>query len=122
MDFSFARRDIERLYTDTCSVIEYQGIVDPETHITSSQEVTVLENVPCRVSHKYNTLAPAGTGDAATVELISKLMLSPDVYVKTGSKVIVTRAGVTTAYKCSGEAARYITHQEIVLKTLEGYA
>lgn len=122
MIFHSAKRDIESLYTDTCSVIEFSSVVDPDTHITSVHEVTVLENVPCRVSHKYNTLAPAGTGAAATVELISKLIISPDVVVKPGSKIMVTRAGVTTAYKCSSEPARYITHQEIMMEKLEGYA
>ena len=122
MSFHSARKDIESLYTDTCSVIEFSSVVDPDTHITSMREVTAHENVPCRVSHKYNTLAPAGTGTAATVELISKLIISPAVIVKPGSKILVTRAGVTTAYKCSSTPAMYITHQEIMMENLEDYA
>ena len=123
MDLSFARKDLERLYVDTCSIVEYCSVTDPVTHITCpNQEVTVRENVPCRVSHKYNTLAPAASGDVPSIELLSKLIISPDVQVKPGSKIIVTRNGVSTAYKCSSSPARYFTHQEIMMELLEGEA
>lgn len=123
MSFHFARRDIERLYTDTCSIVEYCSVTDPVTHITSpNQEVIVRENVPCRVSHKNNTLAPAASGVVSAIELQSKLIISPDVLVKPGSKIIVTRDGVSTAYKCSSAPARYFTHQEIMMELLEGEA
>lgn len=123
MNLSFVRKDIERLYTDTCSIIEYCSVTDPVTHITSpNHEVTVRENVPCRVSHKYNTLAPAASGDVPSIELHSKLIISPDVQVKPGSKIVVTRDGVSTAYKCSSAPARYFTHQEIMMELLEGEA
>lgn len=123
MDLSFARKDLERLYVDTCSIIEYCSVTDPVTHITSpNQEVIVRENVPCKVSHKYNTLTPAASGDVPSIELLSKLIISPDVQVKPGSKIIVTRNGVSTAYKCSSAPARYFTHQEIMMELLEGEA
>lgn len=122
MDLSFARKDLERLYTDTCSVIEYCSVTDPVTHITcpNHEEVTVRENVPCRMSHK--NITPTASGDVPTIELISKLIISPDVLVKPGSKIVVTRDGVTTAYKCSSAPARYYTHQEIMIELLEGEA
>lgn len=123
MDLSFARKDFERLYVDTCSIIEYCSVTDPVTHITCpNHEVTVRENVPCRVSHKYNTLHPASSGDVPSIELLSKLIISPDVQVKPGSKIVVTRNGVSTSYKCSSAPARYITHQEIMMELLEGEA
>ncbi len=123
MDLSFAKKDLERLYVDTCSIIEYCSVTDPVTHITyPNHAVTVRENVPCRVSHKYNTLAPAASGDVPSIELLSKLIISPDVQVKPGSKIIVTRDGVSTAYKCSSAPARYFTHQEIMMALLEGEA
>lgn len=124
MSFHSARKDIERLYTDTCSIIEYRSVKHPGSYITcpNHEEVTVRENVPCRVSHKYNTLAPAASGDVPSIELLSKLIISPDVLVKPGSKIVVTRDGVSTAYKCSSAPARYFTHQEIMMELLEGEA
>lgn len=124
MDLRFARNDIERLYTDTCRIIEYHSVTDPVTHITcpNHEEVAVHENVPCRVSHKNRILAPAASGDVPSIELTSKLIIRPDIQVKPGSKIIVTRDGVSIAYKCSGAPARYCTHQEIMLELLEGEA
>lgn len=122
MDLSIARKPIEMLYTDTCNVVEYQSVTDPVTHITcpNHEEVTVLENVPCRVSHK--NITTAGTGVAPAIELISKLIINPDVPLKPGSKIRVTRNGVTTVYKCSGEPARYHNHQEIMIELEDKYA
>lgn len=121
MNFSSTRTHLETLYLDTCSIIEYRSVTDPETHITSpNQEVTAHENVPCRVSHK--SITPASSGDVPSIDLLSKLIINPDIQVKPGSKIIVTRNGVSTAYKCSGAPARYYTHQEIMLELLEGEA
>ena len=123
MDLSFARKDIERLYVDTCTIIEYCSTVNPVTHITSpNQEVIAYENVPCKVSHKDRILYPAASGDVPSINLMSKLIISPDIQVKPGSKIIVTRNGVSTAYKCSSAPARHFTHQEIIIDLLEGEA
>ena len=120
MDLSFARKQIEKLYLDTCNVIEYQEITDPDTHITGMQEVTVYENVPCKLSHK--TVQSSGEGVASSLVLSSKLILSPDLVIKPGSKIDVTRNGVTTSYKSSGEPARHFNHQEIMLDIWESWA
>lgn len=120
MGLSIARKAIERLYTDSCNVIEYQEIEDPDTHITDMQEVVVYENVPCKLSHK--TIQSSGEGVASSLILSSKLILSPDLKIKAGSKIDVTREGVTTCYKNSGEPARYNNHQEIILELFDGWA
>lgn len=120
MNLAFARKHIERLYVDTCRVVEYQEATEPETGITNMQEVTIHESVPCKLSHK--TIAQSGDGVAASLSLVSKLIINPDIVIKPGSKILVTRNGVETAYKSSGEPARYLNHQEIVLELFEGYA
>lgn len=114
MNLSIARKAIERLYIDTCSVIEFQEVTDPETHISGMAEVTVHEDVPCKLSFK--TVAQSAEGVASTLSQVIKLIINPEIVIKPGSKVIVTRNGMATAYKCSGEPARHINHQEIMLE------
>ena len=112
MDISFARKHIEQLYFDKCSVIEYQHVT--EGNLSFVREVQVYTDIPCHVSHK--TIVHAAEGIASNITLVSKLHIAPEVRIKAGSKIIVTRHGVPKVYKNSGEPAVYQTHQEIVLE------
>lgn len=111
-----ARKAIESLYDSRATVIEYQSVFDEVTKRTKSQEVTVLTDLPCRVSFK--NIAP--TGESDTVHSVSQsitLFISPNnITIKPGSKISVTRKGITTDYKNSGQPAVYDTHQEIGLR------
>lgn len=110
-----ARMAQERLYEDICTIYGYSKNVDPKTHISSSQKVLVCENQPCRMS--FSSI-PA-TGSAPTADTLSqsiKLFLSPEVAVKPGSEIVVTRAGTSIEYRNSGMPAVYSTHQEINLE------
>lgn len=117
---SIARKHIERLYLDICTVINYQAVEDPDTHITSMKEVTVYQNVPCKLSHK--TIATSGNGVAASLSLVSKLIIKPELVIKPGSKIYVARNGKTLTYKSSGEPAKFLNHQEIMLEQWEEWA
>ncbi|MBQ9737921.1 MAG: hypothetical protein IJV75_00190 [Alphaproteobacteria bacterium] len=120
MDLTIARKFIEKLYINTCNVIEYQGVEDPETHITSMREVTVYENIPCKLSHE--TVKATGEGVGGSLFLSSRLILSPDLDIKPGSKIEVIHNGQTTAYKNSSEPAKFINHQEIMLSIFDGWS
>lgn len=120
VSLGFARKYIEQLFLDTCDILEYQSVENPDTHITEMQEVVVHSGIPCKVSHK--TITQAGDGVSSAISLVSKLIISPDIEVKAGSKIIVKRNGVETAYKNSGEAARFYNHQEIILESFDGWA
>lgn len=120
MDLSSVRKFIEKLYLDTCTVIEYQSIEDPITHITDMQEVVVHENVPCKLSHQ--TEKQSGDGVASSLFLSSSIILSPDLVINPGSKIVVRRNGVETAYKNSSEPARHINHQKIMLEIFKGWS
>lgn len=120
MSWAFARQDIEKLYMDTCTVIEKQLARHPETGISSMQDVTAYENVPCKLSHKK--IAYSEGGIVSVISLTESLIISPDIVIKPGSKILVTRNGITTAYKNSGEPGRYMTHQEIMLELDDKYA
>lgn len=114
-----ARKALESTYEGRATVVEYQKIKD-EYGLTSFQEVTVLEDQPCKLS--FETLT-SSTGDpVATVSQSVKLFISPDVVIKAGSKIIVTQHGRTTEYSNSGVPAVYPTHQEIMLTLFEGWA
>lgn len=120
MSWAFARRDIEKLYMDTCTVMEKRHVKDPDTGITSMQDVTVHKGVPCKLSHKK--MAYSEGGIASVLSLTSSLIINPDIVIKPGSRILVTRNGITTAYKNSGEPGRYVTHQEIMLELADKYA
>ena len=115
-----ARKAIESTYTGVMTVSERQSVKDPNTHITSTKEVVVLENQPCKLS--FETIAATVQTDTAALSQGVKVFLSPDVSIKAGSKLTVTQNGVTTAYKSSGVPAVYPTHQEIILTLFERWA
>lgn len=115
------RSAIEQLYEDTCTVIEYQNIKDPITKQTKKQEVTVLDNQPCKLS--FSTVRTTDDSDnAASVSQVVKLFLAPNVTIKAGSKIVVTRGEQEYVYKSSGEANALFTHQEIALELFKGWA
>lgn len=114
------RKALERLYTDTCTIIEYQEYQKPNKS-TGHREVPVLENQPCMISFKTSN-STDNTESASALSQIVKVFLAPEINVKAGSKLSITRNGVTTDYKNSGEPARYDTHQEIVVEIFKGWA
>lgn len=114
------RRLHEKMYAGKCTVIEYQKRKKADKS-TGFEEVTVLENQPCRLSFSTSENADS-TGAATAIRQVIKLFLSPDLTIKAGSKIVVTQNGVTTAYKNSGTPAIYATHQEIVLELFTRWA
>lgn len=114
-----ARKPLELLYTDTCTIVEFKEVVAPN-HTTHMEEVTVCENIPCRVS--YDTTGYTGDGVYSPAQLVSKLLIAPEIEIKKGSKIYVTRNGVTTIYENSGEPARHVNHQEVTIELWEDKA
>ena len=119
-NLSIAKQYIEKLYIDTATVIEYREVEDEITHISNFQEVIVHENIPCKLSHQSEK--QTGEGVSSGLSLSSYIMLDPDLVINAGSKIVVTRNGVETAYKNSGEPARHINHQKIMLEIFKGWA
>ncbi|MDO0130450.1 hypothetical protein KLN18_05005 [Clostridioides difficile] len=116
-----SRKAIELLYRDKCTIIEYQPIKDSITKRSSNKEVVVLENQPCKLS--YKNITSATDGKVAKLEQTIKLFISPDIEIKSGSKLIITNQNnITKEYVRSGESAIYPNHQEIILELLEDKA
>lgn len=116
-----ARKVIEATYFGALTVTEMQKVRNEKSKLMEESEVVVLEDQPCRLSfEKLQTAIQSES--AATITQVTKLFVSPDIPIKAGSKLTVTQNNVTTDYICSGVAAVYPTHQEIVLQLAERYA
>lgn len=114
------RRAKELMYIGLCTVIEYRK-VKKENKSTGFEEVTVLENIPCKLSFK-NISSSIENDKASVINQSISLILAPEVKINPGSKIIVTQNKIITIYKNSGESAVYSTHQEIILELFKGWS
>ena len=113
MDISIARNYIEKLYLDRCDIYEYQTVRDPEDFSTSSQMVLSHKDVPCKMSG--DVLKPSYDGTVELQHQRIKLIINPEIEVKPGSRIVITRGEKTISYKNSGTPAKFFNHQEIFL-------
>ncbi len=119
--YNKAKKAIEALYEGTCTVYTGQKSKDPETGETVFTETAIITDAPCRLS--FASFPATNVIDhAPALGQATKLFISPGATVPPGSKLVVTQNGVTTTYSNSGEPARYVTHQEIVLELFKTYA
>ncbi len=116
-----AKRAIESTYEGVCTIVERRDVTDSVTKITRKEEVTVIENQPCKLSFE-SLNAVVQTETAAATSQRTKLFISPEIQVNSGSKITVTQDGVTISYSCSGESAVYHSHAEIILELFKGWA
>ena len=114
------RRAKELMYIGLCTVIEYRK-VKKDNKSNGFEEVTVLENIPCKLSFK-NISSNIETDKASVINQSISLILAPEVKINPGSKIIVTQNKIITIYKNSGESAVYSTHQEIILELFKGWS
>lgn len=115
------RKAIESTYNGVCNIVEFRDVTDEITKITRKKEVTVIENQPCKLSFE-SLNAVVQTETAAAVSQRTKLFIAPEIKVNSGSKIIVEQNGITETYSCSGEAAVYPSHSEIILELFKGWA
>lgn len=47
---SAARKAVESTYEGVCDIIEYGSVKDKKSKITRHEEITVLQNQPCKLS------------------------------------------------------------------------
>lgn len=115
------RQAIESQYKGRCDIYEYKKQKDPDTKITSTKEVCVLKNQPCKLSYEKIATTNPSSG-VAQVSMSTKLFIAPEINIKAGSKIVVTQNGVTTVFANSGEAGIFTNHQEIMLTLYERWA
>lgn len=115
------RAAIEATYDGSCNIYNREPKRDPETGVTSLEEVCKMENQLCHLSFSSSGAAE-GTDTIAKVTQVIKLFLTPEIVIDPGSKIEVTQHGRTEVYGQSGKAAVYSSHQEILLELWKGYA
>ena len=116
-----ARQAIEKMYSGSCTAIEHRKTKNEKTKLMEWQEVTMLEDQPCRLSYSSNFSADKGER-ASGKEQVIRVFLSPEVEVHPGYRITITQNGRTGVYAQSGQPAVYATHQEIILKLWEDWA
>jgi hypothetical protein len=111
---------LRTLWNDKLSVTEYQKVVKPNKS-TGFEEVSVLENEPCKLS--FSNIQPTRQNEIGVDSIqIVKLFVSASVNIKPGSKLSVTRGNNIFVYSHSGMPGVFSHHQEIVLTPFEGWA
>ncbi len=80
-----ARQVIQKMYDCKCDIIEHQAIKNIINKRTEYQEITVLEEQPCRIS--YKTISNANeTENESNVTQIVKLFIEPEIQIKSRLK------------------------------------
>lgn len=116
------RQLIEKTYIGKCTISEYKKVPVGDGS-TEFQETIVLENQPCRLSFSSSPSTNGNSDNTAqSVIQITKIFISPEINLKSGSKLTVTQNGITKAYKNSGEPAIHATHQEIIVDLFKGWS
>ena len=115
-----AKKAIQSLWTGVCNIFGFKDVED-KYGATTHTEVTLFENLPCRLSFK-NISQTNQTESFAVSSQVVKLFIAPDVYVPPSSVIEVTQNGITRKYKHLGISAVYTNHQEIVLEAYKGSA
>ena len=108
-----AKKAIQSLWTGVCNIFGFKDVED-KYGATIHTEVTLFENLPCRLSFK-NISQTSQTESFAVSSQVVKLFITPEVYVPPGSVIEVTQNGITRKYKHSGISAVYTNHQELIL-------
>ncbi|RJX40876.1 ABC transporter ATP-binding protein [Paenibacillus pinisoli] len=116
------RRQIEKMYEDRVTISRYESIKDPNTRETKQQPIPLYENKPCKLSQ--SGLARNGQTEAQNdLQYDAKLFISPDLEIKQGDVIDVTRAatGRVETYTAGEPFPPYSSHQEVNL-TAKGWA
>lgn len=119
------RKAVESLYKGICTIKAWQSVTDPNTHITTQQEVTLYENLKCKLSSTGAAFVSSSAKQSSAPAFVTqtkKLFLAPELNIPPGCKIIVTQNGITTEYTRSGKASVYMDHQEVPVDLFERYA
>ncbi len=119
--YAKAKKAIESLYDGVCTITERKR-ARKANGSDGFNEVDVVTNQPCRLSFSSFPDTTDDVGGAHALTQGVKLFMDPSIEVKEGSKITVTQRGRTVAYKSSGAAAVYESHQEINLEIFKGWS
>ena len=90
---------LESTYFDKCTIKRKEKIKNPNTGVTETKEVIIVENVKCALSKKDTPIMTSdGVGKLAFSHL---LFLNPNIDVQEGDTVEVTTMGKISIYLAS---------------------
>lgn len=112
INYARHRRKLEKTYEDRVTVQRIEKVkVNGET---KQQLVGVYEQQPCRISQK--TLGTNGQTESTNNTMYeTKLFIAPELEIKQGDSLTVSRGQVTREYT-AGESFVYASHQEISIQ------
>lgn len=111
---------LRTLWNDRCAIIEFHPVVT-SYHATEHRPVVVREDEACKLSFSAMPHADQ-TETGATLSGRVTLFLDPEIIIKAGSKIVVTRGEQTFHFTQSGIAKIFSHHQEVELSPYEEYA
>lgn len=116
MQYSKHRRAIERLYTDRATVSRHINVKDPVTKETKQTLQTIYRDQRCKLS-QTGLPRDGQTEDANNLQYDAKLFIVPELNIKQGDVIAVTRAATGRAeiYSAGKPFLPYSSHQEILL-------
>lgn len=103
---------LESTYFDKCSIKRKEKIKNPNTGITETKEVVIVEDVKCALSKKDTPIMTSdGVGNLSFSHL---LFLNPNVDIQEGDIVEVVSMGKISIYLAS-KPFYYSSHSETLL-------
>ncbi|WP_337033205.1 ABC transporter ATP-binding protein [Paenibacillus illinoisensis] len=113
IDYAKYRRQLETMYNDRMTVQRSEKVKKPNGATGAEVWKTIHQDQPCFISQ--SGLGSNNQTDTTNdISYSAKLFVSPEVEIKQGDKLAVTRGGLTREYT-AGEPFIYPTHQEINL-------
>lgn len=111
------RRQIERLYEDKVTISRHINVKDPVTKESKQEAQPIYEDQPCKLSQ--TGLPRNGQTEAQNdVRYDAKLFIAPELEIKQGDLIAVTRkaTGRTEKYAAGEPFPPYSSHQEVYLE------
>jgi ribonucleotide monophosphatase NagD (HAD superfamily) len=111
---------IEQMYEDTVTISRYADVKDPVTRETKHDSQPIYVNQSCKLSQ--TSLPRNGqTEDANNIQYNAKLFIAPELEIKQGDLIAVTRkaTGRVEKYVAGKPFPPYSSHQEIDLTAKE---
>lgn len=114
------KKDLRRLWDDTCSIYVYEKTTNESTKRTEFGETMIYQDIPCKLSFEaLNTVNQVFHADDKSQNV--KLFLDNELEIPTGSKVVVMRGENSFTYKV-GSIGMFCSHQELRLTTFDRWA
>ena len=108
---------IATLYFDSMDIYRKEKVKDPNTGVTTMQEVLKYSNLQCSLDKGSEATITDETG-TAYISASYKLYCRPTVDIQTGDKLVITYNGRTEEFE-AGEPYPYKSHIETPLTKKE---